>query len=710
MLSTIKRFLAASLLGFSVACLGIAIHQAGWIEVAELKSLDYRFRQYADSKQAHPDIVLVTVDEASLEAIGRWPWHRDLHGYAVEFLKAAGAKVIVFDILFLEPDQSDPEFDDVFAHAIGQAGNVFLPTLFQGETVAPSSEILSKASVPIDWRSPLRRSLFYVHPGLKAPIPALALSAKGLGFINLSPDRDGTTRRVPIIGGMKNIDLPALATVVAKSLGHARDLSVDSESFRLGNTSVPVMPDGRLLINWHGSLDDATYKTYSMGAVVHSALRMKRGEPPLIQPEVFKDKIVFVATNAAGTYELRVTPLSPTTPGVLIHMAMLDDLLQGRFMKAAPPWTVIVSTIALCLLTAWSLTLIHSLHIKIVMVFAIAMIYTALAIIEFTHAQWWIEMVLPLGAQGVTFATVTTVEYFTEGRKRRQLRIIFDKYMSAEVVDEILLHPEAVVLGGEKREMTVLFSDIEGFTGISEQLSPEQLVQFLNLYLSAMTTTIRTNRGNVNKYLGDGIMAMFGAPLKDTNHASLACFAALAMHAQLEPLRETWVAEGYPHISARIGISTGPLVVGNVGSSERMEYTVIGDTVNLASRLEGANKFYQTHILIGPRTYELAKNDIEARPVDVLRVKGRKEPIIAYELLGRAGELNAMRQELLTTFREGFEAYRARQFARAHECFHHILSQDPLDTSAAIFLDRTKNYLREPPPVDWDGVFDLQSK
>jgi len=706
----IARFFTAGVLGFSIACLAIVIHQTGWIEVAELKTLDYRFRHYADRKEAHPDIVLVTVDEKSLEVIGRWPWHRDLHGYAVDFLKVAGAKAIVFDILFLEADQNDPEFDDVFARSIEQAGNVFLPTLFQGEDIVPSSDLMDKASMPVDRRVPLHESRSYTHPGIKIPIPALARSAKGLGFINLTPDRDGTTRRVPLMGRMKNTDFPVLAVAVAKTMGQVSRLSVDSESFHLGNTTVPLMPDGRLLINWHGSLEDQTYKTYSMGAVVQSALRMHRGEPPLIQPNAFKDKIVFVATNAAGTYDLRVTPLSSATPGVLIHMAMLDDLLQGRFIKTAPPWAVGITAIILCLITAWSLTLIRSQLFKIAAVLAVAAFYYVAVIIGFAQAQWWIEMVLPLGAQGVTFATIATVEYFTEGRKRRQLRSIFDKYMSTEVVDEILLHPEAIVLGGEEREVTVLFSDVAGFTGISEQLTPEALVQLLNRYLSAMTTMIRTNRGNVNKYLGDGIMAMFGAPLKESNHATLACLAALAMHAQLERLRDAWIVEGYPRIAARIGISTGPLVVGNVGSVERMEYTVIGDTVNLASRLEGANKFYNTHILIGPRTYELTKGEIEARPIDLLRVKGRKEPVIAYELLGKAGEIDSHRQELLATYGEGFAAYRARQFARASECFHCVLSQDPNDAPAAIFLDRTQNYLQEPPPVDWDGVFDLKSK
>ena len=258
--------------------------------------------------------------------------------------------------------------------------------------------------------------------------------------------------------------------------------------------------------------------------------------------------------------------------------------------------------------------------------------------------------------------------------------------------------------------MTVFFSDVAGFTTISEKLTPEDLVVLLNHYLSAMTDIILRHRGNVNKYLGDGIMAIFGAPRGEPNHATLACYAALENQSALARLREEWKAQGHPEVIARIGINSGPLVVGNVGSQVRMEYTVMGDSVNLASRLEGANKFYNTLILLGPRTYELAEPDIEAREVDRLRVKGKLEPVVVYELMARKGELPAEKRRAADLFLEGLASYKNRDFAAAKDRFQAALAVDPSDGPSTVYLHRADEYLQAPPPPDWDGVYVLKSK
>jgi adenylate cyclase len=704
-----KQFIPTTAIALIVSCVALALHQTEWIDALEMKSLDHRFRRYADPAQARADIVLVAADESSMKAIGRWPWHRDLHGYAVEFLKSAGARLIIFDVTFLEPDNCDPEFDSVFAHSIVAAGNVVLADLFVDDSDFPSPELLGKSTVLVQKHSGSPPDI-YDKSGIKLPIPSLAQSALGLGFVNLTPDRDGTVRRVPLVGRVKDLEVPVLALAAARLLVKVDKLEMDSDGIHLGQTLAPLASHGQMLINWHGSLEENAYRSYSLGAVVQSALEIRHTRPPLLDPSIFRDKIVFIATTAAGTYETRPTPISAASPGVLIHMAMLDNLLQGRFMKATPRYFPILTVVGLCLISAWSQRFFHSMAAKIGVVAGLAVIYYGIAVLAFTEAQWWIELVLPLGAQGVTFASVNTVEYFTEGKKRRQIRAAFDKYMSAEVVDEIMMNPDTIALGGEKREVSVLFSDIAGFTDISESLSPEDLVQFLNRYLSAMTHTIRANRGNVNKYLGDGIMAMFGAPLKESNHATLACLSALAMQADLDRLKESWIAEGYPPVTARIGISTGSLIVGNVGSSERLEYTIIGDTVNLASRLEGANKPFHTRILIGPRTYMMARHDIDARPIGPIRVQGKKEPVFVYELLGQAGQLDSIRQESLRIYNEGFEAYRGRQFEKAKACFEKVLKHEPEDGPAKAFLECVHRYMRDPPTLDWDGVFELKSK
>jgi adenylate cyclase len=328
----------------------------------------------------------------------------------------------------------------------------------------------------------------------------------------------------------------------------------------------------------------------------------------------------------------------------------------------------------------------------------------------FSASGVWLELVIPEGALATTYLVVATVEYLTEGKQRRQLRNVFDKYMAPEVVDEILRHPENIHLGGEKQELSVFFSDVAGFTTISEQLAPEALVEVLNVYLSTMAEVILQQRGNVNKYLGDGIMALFGAPRGEPNHATLACYAALDCQQALVYWRQAWQARGFPELTTRIGVNSGDLVVGNMGSQSRMEYTVMGDSVNLASRLEGANKFYDTRILLGPRTYELAYNDIEAREVDVIRVKGKKEPVVVYELLARKGALSPEKRQLVEVFLAGLTAYKQRDFATAKCRFEAALCLDAADGPSREYVRRAQEYLESPPPPDWDGVYEPTSK
>ena len=465
-----------------------------------------------------------------------------------------------------------------------------------------------------------------------------------------------------------------------------------------------------MVIDWHGTLENRVYPVYPIGAILRSHTDMLDGKPPLLDPTLFRDKIVFVATTAAGTYDLRVTPLSPFAPGVLIHMSALDNILRHRHLQPASSWIFVAATLILTLATAWAFMLIHTQWVKPVAVGSLAIAYYGLAVHAFTSQGLWLDLAIPEGALAVSFAAAALVEYHTERKQRRQLRAVFDKYMAAEVVDEIMRNPEAIRLGGEKKELSMLFSDVEGFTSISERLAPETLVELLNMYLSAMTDVILRHRGNVNKYLGDGIMAIFGAPRGDPNHASLACFAALDSQSVLAKQRERWKAEGHPEISARIGINSGWVVVGNMGSQARLEYTVMGDAVNLASRLEGANKFYDTRILLGPRTYELAAQDIEAREVDCLRVKGKNEPVVVFELLARKGGLSAEQQDVMKAYVGGLEAYRRRDFTSAEAQFQAALALDPRDGPSRVYLERAKEYLVAAPPENWDGVYELKSK
>ncbi len=718
-----KKLISGTLVGGTVFLLALVLQWSGLLTIAELKTLDHRFHRYADSTKAGNDIVLVAVDEASLEAYGRWPWPRDRHGYVVHYLKQAGAKAVVFDILFLEPDSAAEEFDEVFAEEMRAAGNVYLPFLMQDQqwpsvdsTVSPakrqdlSPEILKKTTIALDDQDPQPIRTLKTYAGEKLPIPLLAQAAHGLGYINLSPDIDGTTRRLALLARAGNQAFQHLTTAVARDLLAVDRATLRQKELQLGPVTIPLTAEQEMVIDWHGTLENRVYPVYPIGAILRSHTDMLDGKPPLLDPTLFRDKIVFVATTAAGTYDLRVTPLSPFAPGVLIHMSALDNILRHRHLQPASSWIFVAATLILTLATAWAFMLIHTQWVKPVAVGSLAIAYYGLAVHAFTSQGLWLDLAIPEGALAVSFAAAALVEYHTERKQRRQLRAVFDKYMAAEVVDEIMRNPEAIRLGGEKKELSMLFSDVEGFTSISERLAPETLVELLNMYLSAMTDVILRHRGNVNKYLGDGIMAIFGAPRGDPNHASLACFAALDSQSVLAKQRERWKAEGHPEISARIGINSGWVVVGNMGSQARLEYTVMGDAVNLASRLESANKFYDTRILLGPRTYELAAQDIEAREVDCLRVKGKNEPVVVFELLARKGGLSAEQQDVMKAYVGGLEAYRRRDFTSAEAQFQAALALDPRDGPSRVYLERAKEYLVAAPPENWDGVYELKSK
>ncbi|HZS12317.1 MAG TPA: adenylate/guanylate cyclase domain-containing protein [Nitrospirales bacterium] len=708
-----ERLIRAAGLGLAVAVAVIAIQATGFLSVLELKTLDHRFAASADPQSASDDLVLLAIDERSLESFGRWPWPRDRYAYVLEYLKAAGARAVVFDILFSEPDEADPEFDAAFAAAAARTGFVYFAAQLQRDVaVPPSPDVMEKATVTIRGEPPMP-SPAGDHV-LNPPIPPLAAAAKGIGFINLLPDEDGTSRRLPLglqIPGASR-GYQALSASVGRDLVDATSLERRDGSVRLGSTSVRVAPSGDMLLNWHGRLDaeQPVYAAYSIGAVLQSYAEQRDGRAPLLDPALFRDKVVFIAGTAAGTYDLRVTPLSPTTPGVLVHMTALDNLLSGRALAPAPGWVFPLAMVVLCLATSLAFAWIERAAIKLFVIAGLAAAYYAHVMHVFASHAVWLQLVWPETGIALTYAAAATIEYMTEGRRRRQLRQVFDRYMGADVVEEITRDPERVRLGGERRELTILFSDVAGFTSVSEKLPPEALVELLNEYLSDMTAIIFQHRGNVNKYLGDGIMAIFGAPLDDAHHARQACYAALDSQAALVQLRAAWRARGLPDLSARIGINSGPVVVGNVGSSARMEYTVMGDHVNLASRLEGANKYYGTGILIGPRTYELASEAIEAREVDRLRVKGKQEPVTVYEVMGRKGDLTAERAALVERYRHALALYQRREFADAVVKFQAALETDRADDLSRVYLNRAQRYAVAPPPPDWDGVYELTDK
>ena len=387
---------------------------------------------------------------------------------------------------------------------------------------------------------------------------------------------------------------------------------------------------------------------------------------------------------------------------------VIDTLLAGRIFSTLPHagrWLVYFGlAVLVCLVT-----ILFVRHHWAMFFPVIVCCYGAGALWAF-HEQ----VIPPLAAGWLCLIFGQTgsfiYRYWGVDREKRHVRQAFARYLSPEVVAEIMDKPHLLGLGGSRREMTAFFSDLAGFTGISERLSPEELVALLNRYLSRMTRVILKWGGYLDKYEGDAIMAFWGAPAMQPDHALRACLAALEQQEEVERFRREIAKEGLPPIHVRMGVNTGPMIVGNVGSEERLNYTVMGDAVNLASRLEGANKAFGSLIMISEVTYEQVRQSVEARELDLLRVKGKNLPIRVYELLSRAGELSETKASVRDRFLEGLEMYRARRFNEAEERFGAALTIDPDDGPSRIYVDRCRMFRAEPPPEDWDGVFTMTVK
>jgi adenylate cyclase len=390
---------------------------------------------------------------------------------------------------------------------------------------------------------------------------------------------------------------------------------------------------------------------------------------------------------------------------VEIHATVIDNLMSGDFHSLAPG----LAASALILLAALAMGLAVSVPRKIWHMILLSLICVCIPVIAAITAFWsgvWLPLAAPLAGVLMCFAGGSVLNYTLEGRQKRFVKKVFRHYLSQQVIEEILKDPEKLRLGGRRRDMSVFFSDVAGFTSVAESLTPERLTELLNFYLSEITQIIFAHGGTVDKYIGDAMVAFWNAPLDQPDHALRACLAALDCQARLAELREQMLQMSGRQLFMRIGVNSGPMVVGNMGSRDRFDYSVLGDSVNLGARLEGACKQYGISILAGEKTYKSAKEFVEAREVDLIRVVGKEKPVRIYQLLARKGELSPERKKELAQFQKGLELYRQRKWAEALEIFT-SLDQDPV---AKVYLERCELYRSSPPPDDWDGVWELTKK
>jgi adenylate cyclase len=700
---------AGALIILAVLLLTLGLELTGAITPYRLKTLDLLFR-LAPLPPANSQVVVVTVDQPDLDFFKNqgvtWPWPRQLYAPIIDYCKHAGARAVIFDILFTEASSYGPEDDQRLAQAAAAAGNVVFAFPLSREEKGPNPEqgpLLDKAGLQIPGPRP-RDPLGY--RSMSAPVRPLLDGAQALGNVECKPDEDGLYRRVPLVVPYQDAWLPLLSFAAWHRFQDQDPLRFAGGSLMVGSLPVPLDAQGQFLLKFRGP--SRSHKRYSAANLIRSEYQVNHGLAPIYAPQDFVGKWVFVGLTAPGLLDLKACPVGPVYPGVEIHATLLDNLLQGDFLRPAPPWLGWAWTTVLVALMALAVLFSPRLFWVLGTLILLALVDLGGSLLAFRWS-WYLEPLLPAMALTISFILAAAFSYATEGRQKLYIRRMFAQYMSDTVISHLLAHPEKLKLGGERRQVTLFFSDLAGFTTISERLEAETVVALLNDYLSRMTEIILEEEGTVDKFEGDAIMAFWGAPLDQPDQAARACRAALRQRAALAGLNRHFADLKLPPLAIRIGLHSGDAIVGNLGSQKRFDYTVIGDTVNLASRLEGLNKFYGTILMASEATVLECSQDAAFRELDLVAVKGRQAPVRVFEVLALPGELTPELERLRAEFARGLDLYRQGNFAGAAEIFQAILRQTE-DGPSRTFLNRCLEFQAAPPGPDWDTVFRPDAK
>lgn len=706
----IKRLLTGILIGAVVGGVFAALQATGRLGIWEAKTYDWRLSHAAQFDPKDSKVVMFYVDQPSLDfmkgnAIG-WPWPRALYADVLQFCKSGGARAVVFDIIYSEDSVYGAEDDAAFATGLADAGNGFLAVFMSQKLATPLEDvtsILDKSAVTVTGSGvPIAD-----YPGFMAlPIPSLREGARGFGNVQLAPDGDGIYRRLPLLFGYQGKTVPSLYIGMLHAAQPGSVIQLAAGGLQLGDARVPLDPQGNLILKYYGGVD--TFPHYGLARVLTSAQEMKEGQTPELDPSIVKDKVVIVGVSAPGLYDLRPQPLASRYPGAEIHATAFQNILSNDYMRAAPLEAGLAGIILLAVMLGIALRL--ELPTAVGMGVAVLALGAAVGVpFALIQKGWWAPMVAPVGAVVGTFAAVMVVNFLSEGKKKRMIRSTFQKYLAPDVVKSLLKNPDAIALGGAEQVLTVYFSDIAGFTGISEKISANELVAALNEYLTRCTNIVIDELGTIDKYIGDAVMAFWGAPLPMVDHAERACMAALRVQKMLEIWNADRARQGLPSLATRIGIHTGACVVGNMGSTQRMNYTVMGDTVNLASRLEGLNKFFGTQTIVSGDCVANLREKLLCRHLAAVRVKGRGGAVEIYELRNEVRFASDKELQFVAQFELGLDAYRAGRLQEAKEIFEY-LAQNSGDVSSKRYVQWINAAARAPIGSDWDGVVTFDSK
>ena len=744
LLPKLPKYTLRILLGLAATALLLAnamrVVDIGLIERLELISYDARVKLTMPGGQ-DPRIVIVDLDEKSLAEVGRWPWGRDRMAELVDKLfERHQIAILGFDVLFAEPDISSgldklralergklhdvPRFkaelekiapsmdhDALFAAAMAKHPVVLSVNFDFSQTKAGAIRSVGALPPPVLTDGDLFGRSFGAMKGFKfiGNLPQLQSQAAAGGHFNSAPDVDGVIRSAPMLVKHGEDYYESLSLAMVRLLAGSPPLipvlppeadpsGYDAvESLRFGQIRIPVGENVSALVPFRGPR--GSFRYVSATDVMHDR----------VPPESLRGAIVLVGTTAAGLFDLRSTPVATVYPGVEIHANLVAGMLDGSF-KQSPPYALAIEVVTLFLL---GILLSFALP-RLGPLFGLIAVGLTLALIVGSNLYVWSQnMVWPLAAPVLLVILIyginVTYGFFIERRAKKQISGLFGQYIPPELVDEMSENPASVNMEGESRELTVLFSDVRGFTTISEGLDPQSLSQLMNEYMTPMTRVIHQHRGTIDKYMGDAIMAFWGAPLHDKNHVENALDTAMEMIVQLRKLGPEFIAKGWPELRIGVGLNTGPMNVGNMGSEFRRAYTVMGDAVNLGSRLEALTKNYGVDILVGEATMQAASNML-FRQLDRVRVKGKDEPVSIYEPMGR---LNLVPQELkdeVEQFHAVIGHYLARQWEQALTALAVLEAKHPSAKLHELYRKRIEYFMGNPPEPAWDGVFTYETK
>jgi adenylate cyclase len=730
-----RRFGYARLLCLVLLIGFAALRAADPAPVEEIRVRTFDFFQRIDPrhKTARP-VTIVDIDDKSLEKFGQWPWPRTRIADLVTELTRLGAVVIAFDAVFSEPDRLNPadaadtfrnldeetrarlralpSNDEVFAEAIRKS-RVVLGETGAAEELAALDKTLPVTGLAMLGEEPQR--FMFEFPGLLRNTKVLEHAAAGRGVFTIKPERDGIVRRVPMIMLAQGQTMPSLSFEMLRVATGSGTILIKAEKEgikSLGITGFQLPTDGNGQLWVHYARQDPSLYVPVMNVLEKT-----------VAPEMIAGKLVLIGTSAVGLNDIKTTPVSQHMPGVEIHAQILESALTGDVISQ--PIYGIAVEFATALLFGLLVIAIAPLFGPVTLVALGAAFATALlgtSVYFYTQHRLLIDFTYPLMSTTAIYLTLIFASFVSEQAKRRQIRSQFAQYMSPVLVEQLAQQPEKLVLGGEEREMTIMFSDMRGFTSISETYKddPQGLTSLMNRFLTPLSNAILARKGYIDKYMGDAIMAFWNAPLDDKDHELNACEVALEMLERVDELNQAREQEakeeGRPFIPLNIGVglNTGICVVGNMGSDLKLNYSVFGDSVNLASRLEGQSKEYGFPIIIGSRTALAVKDKFAILELDFIMVKGKKEPEVIYAIAGREDTAKSGRfQRLRNLTIEMLSCYRTRDWEGALAAIARGRKTDEansLELLYNLYEARIRGYLENPPPQDWNGAFALLTK